>query len=107
MSLVTAGLANRSYSFFNGWTARLPSSTTPVQCPAIGKTEQVRFKNHPDSNANAYIGFSSASATTVEGYPLAPGDDTGWIPINKLDTFWYVMDDLTTYVNYMIVRDDS
>lgn len=106
-SLPQYNQGNRSYSFDQGWTARLPTSTTPAQCPNIGHTEQVRFKNHPLSTGNVFIGFSSASATTIEGYPLAPGEDTGWIPINALDKFWYVMEDATSYLNYMAVRDHA
>ena len=106
-SLPKYNAANRSYSFNEGWGARLSYSATPRQCPNIGHTEQVRFKSHPASTGIVYIGFSSASATTIQGYPLNAGEDTGWIPINALDKFWYVMSDSTTYLNYMVVRDHA
>jgi hypothetical protein len=101
MSIVVAQSQNRSYSFENLWTDRIANTVVVTQCPAL-RAEQIRFKNHPDSSGNAWVG--SDNLTTDTGFPLAPGDDTGWIPINNLNKCWHVEEDATTYLQYMLVR---
>lgn len=95
------GGVQRSYSFPRFWADRIPTSTAGAQCPNM-KCEQVFLKNHPDSSGNIIIGGSEV-LSTGQGFTLAPGDATGWIPINSLDLVYHKEADATTYLEYMII----
>lgn len=54
-----------------------------VQFPAIG-IGMVRFKADGGNGSNFYLG-QNGTAT----YPLAAGDDTGWVYADDLADYWY------------------
>ena len=45
----------------------------------------VRFKADPDNYDDFLLGSNANNVL----YPLAPGDDTGWISAYNLNQFWY------------------
>jgi len=45
----------------------------------------VRFKADPDNNDDFMLGGSPQDCV----YPLAPGDDTGWVSASNLNQFYY------------------
>ena len=95
------GGGQRSYSFgfFHGDT--IPNSTSAVVCPDM-PCEQVFLQNDPASSGNITIGGPNLAATG-NGLVLAPGDVTGWIPVNNLSLIWH-LDAASSNLNYVIIR---
>jgi hypothetical protein len=59
-------------------------TATPTQFPT-GTCGMVRFKADPDNNDDFMLGNESGNVL----YPLAPGDDTGWVSLSNLNQLWY------------------
>jgi hypothetical protein len=86
-------------------TGELAGTGAAAQCPDI-EGQLLKFKAASDNAGSVYIGAAGVTvrdgATDVTtGLELAPGDDSGWIPVDGLTTFYYrgaVGDDLTYLV---------
>lgn len=91
----------RSYSFAYFHADMIPNSLTVVQCPNM-PCEQVFIQNDPDSTGDILIG-SDRLAAVGSGFRLAPGDATGWIPIQNLNLVWH-KDEANSRLKYMIIR---
>lgn len=50
--------------------------------------------------ANTVIAFDGIT-DAVTGFELAPGDETGWIPIDNLNKFWKVSDNNGDDLTYL------
>ena len=68
------------------------------QCAAFS-CDMVRFKNASASGTTAvvYVGGYPPS------YPLNDGDDTGWIPTQEMDSFYYAGQEATGTLHYMAI----
>lgn len=95
------GGVQRSYSFGFFHADAIPNATSAAACPDM-RCEQVFLQNDPDSSGNILIG-SDQLASDGQGFELAPGDVTGWIPVNNLSKIWH-KDAADSNLNYMIVR---
>lgn len=92
----------RSYSFGHFWADYIPASTVGAWCPNMD-CEQVFLQNDPDSSGNIIItGDLTALQATGQGFVLAPGDVTGWIPIKNLGLICH-KDAASSHLNYMII----
>ena len=49
----------------------------------------VRFKAHPANLGTFSIGHNSGTSAAYLDWPFAAGDDSGWIPTNNLNRYWY------------------
>jgi len=58
-------------------------SVTDIQFPT-GTCGMLRFKADPDNSDDFLIGNEYGTS-----FPLAPGDDTGWISTLNLNNFYY------------------
>ena len=90
-------------------TGQLAGSATAAQMPAI-ESKMVNIKSQVANAANIYIGASgvtvvSADTTnTTTGLVLDAGQETGWIPVDNLDTFYYICDNASDELTYMVIR---
>lgn len=96
-----------------------PRATEIYSGELIGKASATQMSNVPavlvclkaasTNTGNFYIGGSgvtiadgTADATT--GFPLAAGDQTPWLPIANLNTFYYISDNTTDSLIYTVLR---
>ena len=94
-----------AFTYISG---ELGGETSATQCPDRSCC-MVRFKAKPGNTGNVYIGVSSSvtiangTTDTTTGFVLDAGDDTGWLPVENLNEFWYICDntgDDFTYLAY-------
>lgn len=50
-----------------------------------GSCGMVRFKAHPDNGTNFLLGHDMGNII----FPMAAGDDTGWVATDNLNRYWY------------------
>jgi hypothetical protein len=83
----------------------LAGTTTATQLPNVA-CKLIRFKAHADNAGNVYLGGSAvtkADGTTDQttGLQLAPGDDTGWIPVSNANLFYRISDNAGDGLTYI------
>lgn len=72
--------------------------------------KMVKFKAAADNTGKVYIGIVSAltipdgTGDISSGYPLGPGEDTGFIPCDNLSEFYRRCDNATDDLIYMALR---
>lgn len=75
-------------------TGELAGAAAATQCPDVdGKL--MKFKAASDNAGSFYIGKSGVTARngttdTTTGWELAPGEDSGWIPVDSLSSFYFI-----------------
>lgn len=83
-------------------------SATAVQMPSVS-AQMVKFKALRSNTGNVYIGRSSGvtvadgSTDTTTGLELGPGEDSGWIPVDNTNVFWYICNNATDDFTYMVI----
>lgn len=83
----------------------LQGSATALQLPDI-TCAIVKFKALASNAGNVYLGGAGATVpngTTdiTSGLELAPGDDSGWIPIDNLNRFYRICDNAGDDLTYI------
>lgn len=68
---------------FNNSIGVVTGTATAIQFPNFA-TERLRFKANPANTETIYIGTSE-----VNMWPLAAGDDTGWILADNFNDYWH------------------
>lgn len=86
----------------------LQGVTTAMQLPTVA-SNLVKFKALPGNVGNVYIGdrnvtVPKGNTNTTAGLVLAPGDDSGWLPISNLNRLWMVCDTVNDELTYLILR---
>lgn len=89
-------------------TGEVAGSVTAAQLPDID-CEFVKIKAHANNAASVYIGpagVTVANGTTdaTTGLELAPGDDSGWLPIDDLSKLYIIGTNATDDITYLAVR---
>ena len=91
-----------------GYTGELAGSATAVQMPNIA-ARLVKLKAVASNAGNVYIGFNNSvskpNGTTDghTGFELAPGDDSGWWPIDNLNRLWRICDNAGDDLTYSVL----
>lgn len=90
-------------------TGEVAGSTSAAQLPSIaGKLCRIQA-----SHTNVgYVYLGTTSGVTKEdgttdittGFMLAPGQDTGWMPIPQLDWLWRICDNAGDDLTYMMLN---
>ena len=88
-------------------TGELSGVTTATQLPNIS-CGMVKFKASVGNAGNVYLGGSgvtkpNGNTDTTTGFELAPGDESGWIPVSNLSHFYRICDTETDDLLYLIV----
>ena len=76
-----------SAAFIHNHFGIVTGTPTSVQFAGDSGTvaKMLRFKADPDNNDDFLIGSNANNVV----FPLAPGDDTGWVSVSNLNQFWY------------------
>lgn len=85
------------------WAPGVAAATAPtIAC------KLARLKARAANTGKVYIGIPAETVTkadgttdTTTGFELAPGDDTGWIPLDNLNRISGIGDNATDSVTYM------
>jgi hypothetical protein len=67
----------------NNGIGLVTGTAVAIQFPSHG-VQLVRFKADPSNPANSFLG-----TTASHMWPLAAGDDTGWVLADDLSDYWY------------------
>jgi hypothetical protein len=78
---------------------RINTSTSAAQAPTQ-VCGLVQLRNLGTTGETIYLGASS-SVTTSNGYPLAPGDVSPWIPIDNLNRLYVIAASGTPQLAYL------
>lgn len=84
----------------------LAGSVTSVTMPNVGCL-LVRFVAASSNTGNVYLGGAptvtapNGATDTTTGFQLAPGEETGWIPVTNLNLFAYICDNATDDLLYI------
>lgn len=91
---------------FNG---ALKGVVTATQLPDV-PCNLVKLKALNANPGNIYIGNSTVTKpagggdNTTGGLELAPGDETGWIPISNLNKLYRICDSESDRLQYFVLR---
>lgn len=92
-------------------TGLLAGTVTAVKMPNV-YGNYCRFKARNGNTGNVYIGPSTitipnnqAVTDVTSGFELAPGDDTGWIPTANIAHFYYMCDNATDVLTYIVISN--
>ena len=74
----------------------LQGATSATQLPTVS-CKIVKFKASAANSGNVYLGKSGvtkpdATTDTTSGLQLAPGDDSGWLPVTNLNLLYRICD---------------
>jgi hypothetical protein len=90
-------------------SGELAGSATVVQCPSVACV-LARIKAVKSNVGNVYLG--GAGATKVDGttdatsgLELGPGEETGWMPIQNLNKFYYICDNAGDDLTYLVITN--
>lgn len=88
-------------------SGEVAGSTTAVQLPNV-QCQMVRVRAALNNIGNVYVGGPGVtkpdgSTDTTTGYPLGPGDDTGWISVANLNKLYIICDNATDDIIYLAV----
>lgn len=83
----------------------LQGSATALQLPSLA-CKMVKFKTEISNAGNVYIGGSGVTkpdgtTDTSTGLELAPGDESGWIPISNLNLLYRICDNAGDDLTYI------
>lgn len=86
-------------------SGELAGSASALQMPDIA-CSKVNFKAVASNAGKVYIGGSTVTkvdGTTdaTSGFELAPGDETGWLSVANLNTFYRICDNAGDDLTYM------
>lgn len=86
-------------------TGELQGSASALQMPEI-PCNLVKFKAEASNVGNVYIGGSTVSlpngnTNATAGFELAPGDETGWLPVSNLNKFYRICDNVGDDLTYL------
>ena len=95
------GNVNGAYSFGSFATGLLAGSTSRRQAQPI-PCEMAFIQADPDNTGKIWFGGPDVSSNL--GFQLDAGDATGWIPINNLNLIYYVCENASDRLLYMIVK---
>ena len=90
-------------------TGEIAGSATAAQLPTVA-CRMVRFKAESANAGNVYLGTSSSvtkaagTTSTTCGFELAPGADSGWLPISNLNLLWRICDNAGDDLTYWVVQ---
>jgi len=94
------GGIQQSYTFEHMTTGQVAMTLNRTQLPNI-PIEMVWFKADPDNTSDVFLGANNVS--NLVGIELIAGDVFGPIPVDNLNAFWYVGNNTTDRLQYMIV----
>jgi hypothetical protein len=88
-------------------TGEIAGNASATQLPTIA-CRMVRFKAVGSNAGNVYLGASGVTKVdgttdTTTGFELAPGDDTGWIPIDNLNRLYRICDNAGDDLTYWVL----
>lgn len=83
----------------------LAGSATVVQMPDI-PCQMVNFKAVASNAGKVYIGTAATTKVdgttdTTTGFELAPGDETGFLPVSNLNVFYRICDNAGDDLTYL------
>ena len=86
----------------------LAGSATALVMPNVPCT-MIRFKAVASNVGNVYIGGSTVTVVNgttdiTTGLEMAPGDDTGWIPVPNANVFYRICDNAGDDLTYMALN---
>lgn len=86
-------------------SGELAGSTSAAQLPDIS-CQYVNLKAAGDNAGNVYIGAAGVTAPdgttdTTTGLELAPGDETGWLPVPNLSVLYRICDNAGDDLTYI------
>lgn len=88
-------------------TGEIEADSSAVQFASVA-AKYVRIKARTTNAASVYIGLAGVTVpdgetTTTCGFELAPGDDTGWIPISNLNLLYIIGSSDADGATYMVL----
>ena len=88
-------------------TGELVGVTSATQLPNQ-VCKYVKFKAKADNTGTVYIGagditVADESTDTTSGFPLAAGEETGWIPCENLNQFFRLATAVGDACSYMAI----
>lgn len=105
---VTAnGVEVEQHAYTSVDTGEFAPGTSAAVFPTVA-AKLVRFKARAANAGKVYVGPSGVTKAdgttdTTTGLELEPGDDTGWLPCDNVDTFYGIGDNATDSVTYMVL----
>lgn len=103
-----AQISRTDLNFGTVASGELQGSATALQLPSIDCV-LVRFKALASNAGNVYLGgagvtVANGTTDTTSGIQIAPGDDTGWIPVNNLSLLYRICDNAGDDLTYLALR---
>lgn len=93
--------------FTSGASGAVAGTLGPTQCANV-PCRYLRIKALAGNSGNFYVGFSSSmtkpaanQSDQTSGLQMAPGDDTGWMPVSNLNLFWVLADNAADSLSFM------
>lgn len=89
-------------------TGEFQGSLTPVRLPTIA-CKLAKLKAQKGNSGNVYLGWNAGvtkpdgTTDTSTGLELAPGDETGWIPIANLNLLYLIADNAGDDLSYVVM----
>lgn len=102
----TAVIRNEQYSTIA--TGEVAGGTAAAQLPDVA-CKLARIRAVISNGGNVYLGGSAVTrpdgtTDTTTGWELAPGDETGWVPMNNLNSLYRICDNTTDDIVYWTVN---
>jgi hypothetical protein len=89
-------------------TGEIAGSITAAILPAVA-SKLVKFKALLSNTGNVYLGWNASvtkpdgTTDSTSGLELAPGDDSGWMPIANLSLLFRICDNAGDDLTYMVL----
>ncbi len=88
-------------------TGEVSGSITAKQLPSVA-CNLVRIRAQADNANDVYVGAVGVTkpngvTDVTSGFPLAAGEETGWIPVTNLDLIYIIGTLATDDISYMAV----
>lgn len=90
-------------------TGERAGSVAAVQLATVA-AKYVRLKARAGNVGAVWVGNANTvtkgagTTTTTCGFPLNPGDDSGWLPATNLNLFYVICDNAADHLTYMIAN---
>jgi hypothetical protein len=86
-------------------SGELAGSATALQMPNV-VCKMVKFKARGDNVGNVYIGGAGVTtpdgtSDSTTGFELDAGQETGWLPVDNLNTFYRICDQAGDDLTYI------
>lgn len=96
----------QGYSYFH--SGEINVTVSAVQLPDID-CSLVAFKAQTGNAGVVYIGgpgvtVTDGSTDTKSGWPLAPDEETGWLPVRNLNKIWVIGSASGDDLSYMLLK---